>query len=202
MTKLSLVILACGFSAPSVAAVSKSWSLNTGKKHPLFQTGDSVESLEVKVFSKEVGFEERWKLVGQVAGLKDKDASLSFLRRCLRSNEWFLQSAALKVLKKSHPDRAIPLAEKILLTSNALVVRSEAVSVISALGGPKDTDKLWVALNQRHNFKRRTSLWIRPQIVKSILKMERSKRSKKWVKLLSDSNEEIRGIAKKVLSVK
>lgn len=182
------------------ASINKSWSLNTGKKHPLFLSGESEGSLEKKVFSKEIAFEERWRLVDQVADLKERVGAVVFLKKCLASKEWFLQSAALKVLEKRYPGVAVKLAEKALFNSKALVVRSEAVGVIATLGGPNNTGKLWKALNQKNNFRRRVSLWIRPQIVKSILKMERSIHSERWYDLLSDSNAEIRDIAKKVIA--
>ncbi len=196
MIKTVIISLMIGSTA---SASVGNFSLNKGRKHPLFQTGENTQTLEQKVFSKDVSFEKRWKLVDQVADLKTRVEAIIFLKKCLSAKEWFLQSAALKVLKARYPDVAIKLAEKVMFNSQALVVRSEAVNVISSLGGPKDTENLWRALNQRRNFKGRRSLWIRPQIVKSILKLERSKHSHRWEELLSDSNKEIRSIAQKVV---
>ncbi|MGH1468273.1 MAG: HEAT repeat domain-containing protein [Bdellovibrionales bacterium] len=201
LAMIKMVVIALMFGSAASASVGNSFSLNKGRKHPLFKTGESTKTLEQKVFSEDVSFEKRWKLVDQVADLKQRVEAIVFLKKCLSSKEWFLQSAALKVLKNRYPDVAIKLAEKTMFNSQALVVRSEAVEVISALGGPKDTDKLWKALGQRQNFKGRKSLWIRPQIVKSIFKLERSKHSDRWEELLTDSNKEIRGIAKKVVGV-
>lgn len=199
---IKIIILLICVGQISQASTSNSWGLNKGKKHPLFETGESAQTLEQKVFSDTTPFEKRWRLVDEVAGLKDDIKAMNFLKRCLKSKTWFLESAALKVLKKRYPRQAIKLATKSLFNSKALVVRSEAVNVIEALGGPKDTEQLWKALNQRHNFKRRFSLWIRPQIVKSIYKLERSRHSERWADLLSDSSKEIREIAQKVVSVK
>ncbi len=201
LVKINIIVVTLFVSLTVGALASDVWLLKTGKKHPLFQTGESLESLESKVFSKAVSFEKKWRLVGQVADLKKRFEAIVFLKKCLNSKEWFLQSAALKVLKKNHPDIALKFAQKALLNSKALVVRSEAVALISELGGPEETDSLWRALKQKQNFKRRQSLWIRPQIVKSILKMERSNHSEKWAKLLTDSDEEIRAIAEKVVLV-
>ncbi len=186
---------------PAQASVENSWALKTGKKHPLFESGETTKTLEEKVFSEEVSFEKRWRLVDETAGLKKKPEALSFLKKCLKSKVWFLESAALKTLQKRYPQEALDQAKMMLFNSKALVVRSEAVSVITSLGGPEDTEKLWKALNQKQNFKRRFSLWIRPQIVKSIYKLERSKHSERWADLLSDSSAEIREIAKKVVAL-
>ncbi len=201
LVKINIIVTTLFLSLTVGASIGDLWSLNTGRKHPLFQKGENLQSLENKVFSKTVSFKKKWRLVDQVAGLKQRPQAIVFLKKCLNSNEWFLQSAALKVLKKKYPDVALQFAQKVLLNSNALVVRSEAVAVISELGGPKETQNLWKALKQSQNFKKRQSLWIRSQIVKTILKMERSNHSEKWVELLTDSDEEIRMIAKKVVLV-
>jgi len=196
LMSLSLVLIS---SSVASASLNSSWNLNSGKKHPLYNTNETLGSLEKKVFSGNTPFEKRWALVNEVAILKKDKGALEFLKKCLKQKEWFLQSAALKVLKKMYPLEAVALASVALFNSKALVVRSEAVSVISSLGGPNDTEVLWKALNQRKNFKRSKSLWIRPQIVKAILLMERSMHSQKWEGLLTDSSEEIRSIASKLV---
>lgn len=195
---LSLIVLSSSIAS---ASLSNSWSLKQGAKHPLFKTSENIDSLEAKVFSRDTPFEKRWALVSEVAELKKKQGAIKFLEKCLNSKEWFLQSAALKTLKSMYPSEAMKLAKKPLFNSKALVVRSEAVSVISSLGGPNDTGILWKALNQKRNFKGRKSLWIRPQIVKAILLMERSVHSQKWEGLLTDPNPEIRDLAKKLIVV-
>ncbi len=193
----SLILFFCQISFSSL---SNTWNLNKGELHPLFKNGESIRSLEEKVFSPFISFKKRWLLVKEVSDLKTKKESLVFLKKCLNQKEWFLQSAALKVLIKRHSEDAVKLAQSALLNSKALVVRSDAVSVVESLGGPEDTEILWKALNQKQNFRGRQSLWIRPQIAKTILFLERSKRSKKWESLLTDSNETVRSLAKKAVS--
>ena len=95
---------------------------------------------------------------------------------------------------------ALTYADKLLLSAKALVVRSEAVEVIASLGGPGETTALWKALNSGQNFRRRKSLWIRPQIAKVIHKLERSNHSRAgWTGLLNDSDKTIQAMAQKVL---
>jgi len=191
------LVLSCSARA---SLNSQSWSLSKGRKHSKFVFGKSLKDLEADVFSKKLSFQERWKLVSKVADLKKTQDAENFLMRCLESKEWFLQSAALKVLKKRNPELALYYADQLLKRSGALVVRSEAVEVVSELGGPAHTKILWQALKQQTNFKGTRSLWIRPQIVKTIYKLERSNHSKKeWRFLLRDSDKKIKEMAKRVV---
>jgi|GEM_PF-2957413 len=196
-TVLTLVLF---FSISSGASLdSKSWTLSKGRKHSKFVFGKTAKVLEKDVFSESVPFQERWSLVTKVAEMKSpKDAEL-FLVRCLDSNKWFLQSVALKELRKRNSDLALIHADKLLLKSKALVVRSEAVDIISELGSSKNTNSLWSSLKQRKNFMGSKSLWIRPQIVKTIFKLEGRQHSKKeWGYLLDDSDALIKEMAKRV----
>jgi len=188
------------FSASGQSSLdNQSWSLKTGKKHPNFNVGKNVKSIEADVFSEILSFQERWKLVSEVADMKSPEQAETFLMRCLESNKWFLQSAALKKMKDKNPKLALYYAEKLLINAKALVVRSEAVDILNSIGGPKHTKALWEALGQSKNFVGMKSLWIRPQIVKTIYKLESSKHSKKeWDMLLRDPDLEIKKIARKI----
>jgi hypothetical protein len=178
---------------------TKTWSLNKGNKHPSFLAGKNIKAMEADVFSEVVSFQDRWNLVSEVAEMKSPKQAEAFLMKCLDSNKWFLQSAALKQMKNRNPELSIYYAERLLKTSKALVVRSEAVEILSSLGGPDHTKALWSALKQQKNFMGSKSLWIRPQIVKTIFKLERSNHSKKeWNLLLRDSDSQIKAMAKKV----
>ena len=189
------------FSLSSFAGIdAESWKLKEGRKHNSFVPGNNIKLMEAEVFSEATPFQQRWKLVSEVAGLKTPLKAKSFLKRCLESNKWFLQSAALKVLKAKDPELALTYANKLLLKGKSLVVRSEAVDIISSLGGPEDTKPLWSALRAPQNFRRSQSLWIRPQIVKAIHKLERSNHSEKdWSPLLTDSDLKVKEMAKRVV---
>lgn len=200
--KLTASILLLVLSTSAHASLdAKSWSLNKGKKHTDFVIGKDVSALEKDVFSEVIPFQERWKLVSEVAEMKSPKKAEMFLVKCLESKKWFLQSSALKQLRKRNPELSLFYADKLLKSSKALVVRSEAVEILSNLGGPNHTKVLWQALKQQKNFKGTKSLWIRPQIVKTIYKLERSNHSKKeWGLLLRDSDRQIKEMAKRVTS--
>lgn len=198
ITTFTAVLFSASFSFAGIDA--DSWKLQAGRKHNSFEAGKSIKIMEAEVFSEATPFQKRWKLVSEVAELKTPLKAKLFLKKCLESNKWFLQSSALKVLKNTDPELALKYANKMLLSAKALVVRSEAVDVISSLGGPKDTKPLWTALRAPQNFRRRESLWIRPQIVKAIHKLERSSHSEKdWKPLLTDSDLKIKEMAKRVV---
>jgi len=192
------LILAFSVSA-SASLENQKWTLNKGNKHPDFIAGKNIKALEADVFSEVTPFQERWKLVSEIADMKSSESAQTFLIKCLESKKWFLQSAALKQLRVRNPELSLYYAEKLLKSSNALVVRSEAVELLSSLGGPNHTKVLWSALGEQKNFKGTKSLWIRPQIVKTIFKLERSNHSKReWGQLLRDPDREIKAMAVKV----
>lgn len=199
-TGLSLLLFSFTFSFRAHSSIeNQTWTLNKGNRHPDFVVGKSISSMEADVFSEVLPFQERWKLVSKVAEMKTPKQAEAFLMRCLESDKWFLQSAALKQLKERNPELTLFYAEKLLKNGKALVVRSEAVDVLSSLGGPNQTKVLWQALKQQKNFMGTRSLWIRPQIVRTIFKLERSNHSKKeWNLLLRDSDVSIKAMAKKV----
>jgi len=200
MKKSIIFFLPLVFSSYALAALdAQSWTLEKGEKHASFSLSEDVRLLEADVFSELTPFQKRWSLVSKVASLKNQKQALVFLEKCLRSDRWFLQSAALKKLVELEPKLASTHASRLLKSSKALVVRSAAVETLARVGSFSETEVLWQALRQKKNFKGRQSLWIRPQIVKTIYKLEAGRHVKaRWESLLNDSDPAVKTMARRM----
>ena len=148
------------------------------------------------VFSKEETMAKRWKQVYPLAQNMPRVEAKVFLTRCIESEDWFLQLAALKSYNALWPKIGLLKARTLLKRSPSLVVRSEAVDYIQNHGSIKDVALLFDALLSSKNFKGKRSLSIRPQIVEVIKSMDvQNLYRKKWQKLKHDSNVQVRSIA-------
>jgi hypothetical protein len=149
------------------------------------------------VFSEEATMAERWKQVYILAKSMSRPEANTFLSKCINSNTWFLQLAALKSYDVLMPKAGLIKARRLLKDSPSLVVRSESVHFIKKHGGIKDVSLLFDALLSSKNFKGRRSLSIRPQIIQAIESMDvQNIYKKRWQRLKHDSNEKVRNVAR------
>lgn len=149
------------------------------------------------VFSEDATMPERWKQVYPLAKSMSRVEAGAFLSRCVKSQDWFLQLAALKSYDILLPKTGLIKARLLLKSSPSLVVRSEAVHYIKNHGGIKDVSLLFDALLSTKNFKGRRSLSIRPQILSAIEAIDvQNIYKKRWQGLMHDSNAKVRSVAR------
>ncbi len=116
--------------------------------------------------------------------------TLKDILKAADSKEWFMRNAALVAVNNISSLEGEKLAQK-LISDKALVVRSAAVEVLQNSKDQEIRNTLWVELNKDYNFKKKQSLWIRPQIVKILAKTPKDAEMRDFMKLLDDKDLEV-----------
>lgn len=148
--------------------------------------GEILQPLEDLIFNKEADFGLRWKaviLLGQLQKIK----AMKTLDRALKSSEWFVRNAALIAYSEAIPEKANAVAIE-LLKDKALVVRSAAIDVLGRNLEGETRETLWNELDQAHNFRKKQSLWIRPQILKALSQQPEQRELPLFVSHLKDAD--------------
>lgn len=122
-----------------------------------------LKDLEQWAFNSEKDYSERWKalvLYLRLAG----EAGKATLSKALHAEEWYMRNAALVAAQEMAPREAVTAA-KTLLSDRALVVRSAAIEVLKTHLDSEVRELLWDEMAQPRNFRKKQSLWTRPQIL-------------------------------------
>lgn len=128
----------------------------------------------------------RWRALVAASDAKGS-AALKDILKAADSKEWFMRNAALVAVNSISISEGEKLAQK-LISDKALVVRSAAVEILQNSKDQEIRNTLWVELNKDYNFKKKQSLWIRPQIVKVLAKTPKDAEIKDFMKLLDDKD--------------
>lgn len=128
----------------------------------------------------------RWKALIAASDTQHAQA-IKDIYRAAEAKEWFMRNAALVAAQNISQVEGEKVAQK-LLTDKALVVRSAAVEVLEVSSSQDIRNTLWVELNKSYNFKKNTSLWIRPQIVRTLAKKPKDSELKDFIRLLDDKD--------------
>lgn len=146
---------------------------------------------------KKISMSNRWSALLKASESADS-SHVSQFRKFISNQEWYMRNAALIALSKLNPEVAKEEAKK-LLFDKALVVRSAAVDVIAKDLTP-DTKKILEAeLNKSYNFHKKSSLWIRKQIMQKLSAAAEKNDRDFFVKILFDADQEISLISAKAL---
>lgn len=148
---------------------------------------DLLPELEKIAFSKERDYNERWKAVVLYTQLAGPEAHL-LLSKSLKSSEWFMRNAALVAYQEVLPGRAANVARE-LLTDKALVVRSAAIQVLEMHMSSEVRELLWAEIDQPRNFRKKQSLWTRPQILEILAKNPNDRELPLYVASLREKDE-------------
>lgn len=150
----------------------------------------SFTQLQEIAFNKQRNYEDRWKALMEIVE-KYPDGAESTLSLAAQEPEWFMKNAALVGLEKINSPQRFKIAQS-LLVDKALVVRSQAVQVLTQHRDPETRKMLWTELEHPRNFKKKQSLWIRHQIVEHLaLKPLKSERSK-FIRLFEDPDKKVK----------
>jgi hypothetical protein len=131
----------------------------------------------------------RWKAIVTLGRL-DPVFARPHLETAMKSTDWFMRNAALVVVPYNERGWAIKWS-RILMHDQALVVRTAAVKALTELRAIEATDLLWEKLYASENFKRGTSLWIRPYIAKALAGMARKQDQPQYLKMLQDKDSRL-----------
>lgn len=145
-----------------------------------------IKPLEDMIFNREADFGLRWKAV-ILFGQLQKVKAMKTLDKALKSSEWFIRNAALIAYSEAIPEKAVAIATE-SLKDKALVVRSAAIDVLERNLQGETREALWNELDSSHNFRKKQSLWIRPQILKALSNVPEQRELPLFVSYLKDSD--------------
>lgn len=155
--------------------------------------GDEIfKKLSQIAFADDQSMTMRWRALVSLADMTSEKA-LPLLKKAAASDKWFMRNAALVAMEQSHPLQAEVWARK-LLKDKALVVRSAAVQTLQKFGSEENRDLLWAEMDEKYNFRKDTSLWIRSQIVEGLGQKPESHEMKIFARLLKDKDSRV-GVA-------
>lgn len=146
---------------------------------------------------KNLNMNSRWQALIKAASYAGA-SQLDQIKNFSKSDEWYMRNATLVALAKVNPQAAQVEAKK-LIQDKALVVRSAAVEVIAKDLTPDHKDLLVAELNQPYNFHKKSSLWIRKQIVETISATAGASDRSFFVKNLFDSDKEVAEVSARAL---
>lgn len=141
-------------------------------------------------FNQNLTVKTRWRALMALA-ITQEEKSLTHLENAVKSRDWFMRDAGLIAMSQIAPEMALSWARR-MIHDPALVVRTTAVIVFQKRGKATDTDLLWNELDNKINFKRGESLWIRHHIVTTLGILSSPSDIPKFIPLLDDSDQRVR----------
>jgi HEAT repeat protein len=150
--------------------------------------------IEKEIFSSQQSLEVRWKLYHDHILNKPKSAQ-AMADKAVKSKDWFLREAGLKTLMAINPEKAKASARYILKNDPSMLVRASAVTALKILKDTTSEDLLWESLEDPKNFRKEQSLWIRPQIMATLMEFK-SQNKEKYKNYFSDKDPQVVRLAK------
>lgn len=107
-----------------------------------------------------------------------------------KDKDWYMRNATLVALEKIGTDIVYDQA-KILISDKALVVRSAAAEILIKLNN-RDVRRIFSEeISKKYNFNGKSSLWIRPQMMKFLVEKPTSEEKSFFVKYLFENDTEV-----------
>lgn len=150
-----------------------------------------------KAFDSNLPMEQRWDSFHDHIKKNPKD-SLRMAKKAVRSQDWFLREAGLKTYMVIDGKQAKQIARELLEKDSSLLVRTSALKALKILKDKESKPLLLKSLNDPRNFRKKQSLWIRPQIVSALLELKLLN-SSDLENLKSDKDPQIAKMAKAAL---
>ncbi len=160
-------------------------------------SGRSLEDLTKIAFEVENSYEYRWSALQRISADYPQQAE-EILLKAVDQKEWYMKNAALLGLQEIGSKKTSEQARK-LISDDALVVRSMAVSVLAKNHTPEVRQLFWSELRKKYNFKRNQSLWIRYQILEHLAEEPQKNEREKFLELINEKDKKIQSISKNVI---
>ena len=140
---------------------------------------------------------ERWQSLVKAGAMAQPD-QIPLVIGFTKSSEWFMRNAALVSLETVNLDYATEQA-KVLIKDKALVVRSAAVTILSKKNTLEIKQLFATELARPYNFSGSQSLWIRPQIMKQIVKLVNEDDRQFMARYLFDADKKVAALSAQAL---
>ncbi len=157
----------------------------------------SFEDLKTIAFEKENPYEIRWTALQNIS-INYPSLAEETLLKAAAQNEWYMKNSALLGLQQMNSRKLPEIAHK-LISDEALVVRSMAVSMLAKNPNPETRKLFWSELQKKYNFKKNNSLWIRHQILEHLAENPQKAERQKFLDLVNDKDKKIQTISKNVI---
>lgn len=142
---------------------------------------------------------ERWQSMMSFVTAKGSDATEVLLKKS-KDKIWYMRNAALVALDEINSPHAITVAKK-FLSDESLVVRSAAVNVLQKHLTQDVRQLFWNELQQKRNFLKNQSLWIRSQIMEILSSHPLNSELKKFKEFRNDSDDKVSTAAKRAMDL-
>lgn len=147
------------------------------------------KNLRSIMFDPDSKIDARWRSTMAVGRLGGR-LSLPELERASKADVWELRSASLIAVSRIDRRTASIWARR-LLKDKALLVRLTAVETLEGIQDRSAVADLWAQLDNRQNFKRNRSLFIRRRIVEALTRLESPESSARFASLLDEDDPQI-----------
>lgn len=148
-----------------------------------------IPPLDKIAFSDRADFQTRWSALVLLAQIQGAGAEKT-LEKAINHKEWFLRNAALLTYPSVLPKKANAVAIR-MLEDKALVIRSAAIEVLEHQMDAEAREALWTELDHPRNFRKKQSLWIRPQILQVLAKDPTSREMPLFLNHLRDKDSKL-----------
>lgn len=180
---ISLVIL-------SLSCANAAIPENTNKAQAFEQS-----YLEAKSSSQPMS--RRWKALMRAAELAQGE-QLNKIAEFRKDKDWYMRNAMLVAFDKSGNNSVYDHA-KILIQDKALVVRSASADILMRLNNQEVRRIFSQEMDKSYNFKGRSSLWIRPQMMKYLAANPSQTERSFFVKYLYDKDIKVASLSAEAL---
>lgn len=131
----------------------------------------------------------RWKALLSAAEVADGD-DFNKLLTFSKDKDWYMRNALLVALEKIESDIVYDKAKE-LLSDKALVVRSAAVDILSKSKDSEIRRMFSKEMSKKYNFNGKSSLWIRPQMMKYLAENPGQDELTYFVQFLNDKDHQV-----------
>lgn len=132
----------------------------------------------------------RWKALLQASDVAEGEQFNKILS-FTKDKDWYMRNAALVALDKMGSDLVYDKAKE-LINDKALVVRSAAADILMRLQNSADVRRIFSKeLSKNYNFNGKSSLWIRPQIMRYLTQKPQADEKSFFVQYLHDRDPAI-----------
>ncbi|MCX7978650.1 MAG: hypothetical protein N2578_06560 [Bdellovibrionaceae bacterium] len=161
------------------------------------QPAQAADGYLEMALDEKLSYELRYKAVSAFSQLKGY-AAITDLKRLVSNENWFIRISALNAIERLDEAAFREIALR-LLQDRALVVRSAAVDKLKEKMSPEIRQSLWQAMEDKINFHKGYSLWIRAQILEALAQNPLKEESAIFQRFLSDKDEAVRQAARRAL---
>lgn len=140
---------------------------------------------------------QRWKALLSATELAQGD-QLSKIAEFSKDKDWYMRNAMLVAFDKSGNNSVYDYA-KILIQDKALVVRSASADILMRLNNQEVRKVFSQEMDKSYNFKGKSSLWIRPQMMKYLASQPAKNERDFFVKYLYDKDLKVASLSAEAL---